>query len=69
LSWPVARFGSIELVWNSVMSTTRDWMHGDGDDWNRPRERTGLRLGGVISWVIAIAIAAISVLALQNLYG
>jgi hypothetical protein len=50
------------------MSTTRDWMHG-GDDWTRQPERTGLRLGGVISWVMAIVVTTIGVLALKHLYG
>jgi len=43
-------------------------MHG-GQDWNRPRERTGLRLGGVISWATGIVVTTIGVLALRHLYG
>jgi hypothetical protein len=50
------------------MSTTRDWMHG-GEDWNRPRDRAGLRLGGVISWVSAIVVSTIGVLAFTHLVG
>jgi hypothetical protein len=63
-----ARSGSIGLAGEAVMSTTTDWVHG-GQDLNRPSERPGLRLGGVISWVTAIAVTTVGVLALRHLYG
>ena len=41
------------------MSTTPDWMHGGGQDWDREPERKGLPLGGVIFWAVGLIATAL----------
>ncbi len=47
------------------MSTTPDWMHG-GEDWNRPLERRGLPLVGIVFWVLGLVITAFTAVAVLH---